>query len=150
MSIDSSITADTEQPAIEEPPEKQTYSHHGLDVYSYDGVDYAVADTDDQADEAASQAAMSSLWAFRARFIARHSPVDLNDEHVKAIEEMQCKMCESCGPIIQAIVGKNLDALIDDAIESDGRGSLLGSYDHDEHDGEDIHPSWKDKIVYRI
>jgi hypothetical protein len=147
MSIDSSITADTEQ-AIE--PEREKGEQYGLPIYSYQGNEYLVADNDDQADEAASQAAMSSLWAFRARFIARHSPVDLNDEHIKAIEEMQSKMCESCGPIIQAIVGINLDALIDDAIESDGRGSLLSGYDGKEHDGEDIHPSWKGKIVYRF
>jgi hypothetical protein len=150
MSIDSSITADTEEAITSDPPEKQTYSHYGLDVYGYNGQEYAVADNDDAADEAAAEAVMESLWAFRARFIAGHCTTKLNDKHIQAIEKMQGEMCEGAGPIIEALLGNNLDAAIDDAIESDGRGHFLSHQDGEEHDGEEYFPGWKGKLVYLL
>lgn len=150
MSIDSSITADTEQPETVDQPEKQAYSHFGLDVYSYDGAEYAVADDDDQADEAAAEYIMDGLWAFRAKFIASHCPVGLDSKCIEAIEEMQSKLCESCSPIIQALLGNNLDSFIDAAIETEGRGHFLSSQDGEENNGQDIYDGWDGKLVYRI
>jgi len=150
MTIDSSITADTEQPETVEPPEQQTFCHYGLDVYRFNGEEYALADDDDAADEAAAEAIMESLWAFETRFIARHCPVALDDNCIKALTEMQGKLCESCSPIIQALLGDNLDSFIDDAIEADGRGRFLSSQNGEEHDGQDIYPGWDGKLAYRI
>lgn len=151
MTMDSSITADTEMEADEqETPQEESHKHYGLKVYSYDGAEYAVADDDDEADEAADTHIRESLWAFRASFIARHVNVGLDATCIKAIEEMQGKLCESCNPIIEALLGDNLDAFIDDAIESDGRGHFLAPYDDEERDGEDIYSGWTGKLVYRL
>lgn len=150
MSIDSSITADTEEAATIDPPEKQTYSHYGLDVYSFEGQTFAVADDDDAADDAADENIRDSLWACNTSFIARHCAVKLNDKCIEAIQEMQGKLCESAGPIIEALLGDNLDAFIDDAIETDGRGHFLSPQDGEEHDGDDYYQGWAGKLVYRI
>lgn len=151
MTMDSSITADTEMEADEqEPPQQEGRKEYGLEVYSYDGCEYLVANSDDEADEAAAEKIKADLWAFRASFIARHVNVDLDATCIKAIEEMQAKLCESCNPIIEALLGENLDAFIDDAIESDGRGHFLAGYDSEEQEGADIHPSWDGKLAYRI
>lgn len=149
MSIDSSITADTEQEAIEAPVEMK-HRYYGLLTFEYDGGEYALADSDDAADEACAEYIRENLWAFRASFIAQHVATDLDSKCIAAIEEMQGKLCESANLIIQALLGDNLDAFIDAAIENNGRGQYLSSVDGEEAEGEDIYPGWKGKLAYRI
>lgn len=97
----------------------------------YDDGDYLVYD-DDEADEAAREYILESLWAFRASFIAECMPESIGDSAVKALEEMQAKLCESANPLIKAMLGDNLDYMIEHAIGVDGRGHFLSSYDGDE------------------
>jgi hypothetical protein len=150
--MDSSITADTEE--VAETPTEMKQQYYGLTVYEYDGGEYAVADSDDAADEACAEYIRENLWTFRASFIADHIPTEEDwqdySKCISAIEEMQGKMCESANPIIRALLGKNLDAFIDAAIEADGRGQYLSSVDNEEAEGEDIYPGWKGKLAYRI
>jgi len=128
--------------------EPMGWSHHGLPVVKVDGVEYAVAETDEEADRAAKEAAKESLWAFRTGFLARY--VGLNESQEKAIRAMQDKLCEDAQPIIEKLLGDQLDECLEDAIATDGRGHALSPYDGDEHDGEDIHPALTGKIVYRL
>lgn len=120
--------------------EKLTYSVYDLPVYKYDGVEYAIATTEEQADAAAKSAILDSLWAFSADFVVNfmRSQKILEvgsqeiDAIVKALKEMQEKLGETAGPLIRALVHSKLDEFVEEAILSDGRGHFLASYDNEE------------------
>lgn len=91
--------------------------------------DYLVC-TDEEADEAAKENILDSLWAFRASFILSHSDVEME---AKDLEAIQSKMCESANSLVKALI-KDLDYFIEDAISADGRGHFLATYDNEENE----------------
>jgi len=103
-----------------------------------DGRMYKVF-TDAEADQAAEEDIMNSLWAFNADFILDHSKAadDLSgrerDEVLNALQEMQSKLCESATPLVRCLIA-DLNEFIDDAIRADGRGHFIAQYDGDEID----------------
>lgn len=145
MSIDSSIQAD----AAQEAPEAADYDHHGIPVYSYDGQEYAVAETEDAIREAAEESIRETLWAFNAEFIANYIP-NIDKRGIDAIREMQEKLCESANPIVEALLGDSLEDAIEAAIDADGPGHFLSSYDGTIHDGGNICPEWQGRYVFRV
>lgn len=96
------------------------------------GGEYLVL-TDDEADDRAREYIEQSLWAFNASFIASHTRNGLSTECIKALEEMQGKLCESASPIVEALI-EDMDHFVSDAIRADGRGHFLSQYDGEENE----------------
>ena len=102
------------------------------------GYEYKVL-TDEEADEATRESILESLWAFRARFIVEHTKFYENSTHgedeafCKALEELQQSICESANPIVYALI-KDIDEFVEDAIDADGRGNFLSTYDGEENE----------------
>lgn len=99
------------------------------DTFSVGGEEYLVL-TDSEADEAAKDAILESLWAFRYNFLCGHSDIiSAIDEDVW--KEMMSKKCESANDMVKRMIS-DLDYLVEDAIRWDGRGHFLASYDSEE------------------
>lgn len=128
--------------------EPQDWTHAGLPVVKVDGSDYAVAEDDDAANLAAVDSVRDSFWAFRSEFIG--SFLGISDAAIKAIAEMQGKLCEESQEIIELLIGDRHYEFIEKAIATDGRGHFLSPYDGEEQDGEDVSPALEGKLVYRL
>jgi hypothetical protein len=102
------------------------------DEFEACGGEYLVL-TDDEADDKAREHIEQSLWAFNASFIASHTRNGLSTECIKALEEMQGKLCESASPIIEGLI-ENMDHFVRDAIGADGRGHFISQYDGEENE----------------
>jgi hypothetical protein len=122
---------------------------YGLDVYETEnGQEWAVG-TAAQADRAARENILDSLWAFNASFIA--GLVGLTSEEEKALKDFQEKLSEGANSIVRRIIGeRNINQLVKVAIKADGRGHFLSSYDSEEHDSNEIEGLPKGKLAYRI
>lgn len=112
----------------------------GFDVRC-DGGDreYSVC-TDDQATAEATADVTNSLWAFRVEFLLNYVPALRPASARKAFAAMQEALCEDANELVRALVGDQLDELVRDAIDADGRGHFLAIYDGNErevtHDGQ--------------
>lgn len=110
---------------------------YGDNAYDANGSEYLVL-TEDEADELAAERIKESLWAFNAEFISSHTKHGLDDDQIKALKEMQGKLCESANSIVEALI-EDLDHFIEDAIRCDGRGHFISSYDGEEYEvGEKV------------
>lgn len=115
----------------------------GWDTFEIIGNEYKVL-TDEEADEAARETIINELWAFNADFIITHTEFwntcTENEWHeaVKALEEMQRRLCESANAIIKALIA-DLDEFIEDAIDADGRGHFLSLYDGEEYESGEFY-----------
>jgi hypothetical protein len=98
--------------------------------------------SDAAAESAAREAIRDSVWAFNASFIADHTRPRLNGSAVKALEEMQAKLCESAQTLIEALI-HDMDEFVRDAISADGRGHFLAGYDNEENEQD----GW---FLYRV
>lgn len=102
------------------------------------GNEYKVL-TDDEADEKAAEYIKESLWVFNAEFILQHSAAFENtttcedEDIIKALRMVQENICESANALVKALI-YDIDTFIEDAIDADGRGHFLSSYDGEEHE----------------
>lgn len=102
------------------------------------GAEYKVY-TDEEADEEAADYIKNSLWAFNADFILQHSAAyeettgREDEEIIKAIRMVQESICEGANALVKALIC-DIDTFINDAIDADGRGHFLSSYDGEEHE----------------
>ena len=87
--------------------------------------------TDAEADSAAREYILESVWAFNKSFLDGHSEAiaEMDDEVFKKIQEM----CEGANKTILRLID-DVDHFVDDAIASDGRGHFLNTYDGEEND----------------
>jgi hypothetical protein len=103
--------------------------------------DYLVL-TDEEADEQAKKYILDSIWSFNSDFIIEHSSAldydDASHQVVKAIGEQ----CESGNEAMKKLID-DLDEFVEDAIDADGRGHFMSSYD-----GEEIEEG--EYFIYRI
>ena len=105
--------------------------------------------TNEEAEEMARDYIIEMLWSFKTDFLMDHMDAvySLNtrerEDFKKSLEKIQCDLCEGANPIVSALVGDNIENLIDDAIEADGRGQFIGHYngheDSIEYDGVDYY-----------
>lgn len=111
----------------------QICDHYGMTHFLTDEGEYAIA-TDTEADEAAKEAVLDSLWAFNSSFIL--SQCDLPEELEEGLKSAQEKQCESANEWILALVKKccGIQAFVDAAIQADGRGHFLAGYDNEENE----------------
>ncbi|CAB4126624.1 hypothetical protein UFOVP75_18 [uncultured Caudovirales phage] len=89
--------------------------------------------TDDEANKRARDYIEQSLWAFRPEFIVEHT--DLPCEATEMVAGFCQAKCEDANDTIRALI-KDLDAFVQDAINADGRGHFMSSYDGQEHEHE--------------
>ena len=82
--------------------------------------------TDGEAQARAQEYITETLWAFRPGFLARFIP--LNPGTIKAMQEA---LEESANPAFLAML-KDLNRLCFEAIQEDGRGHFIASYDGEE------------------
>jgi len=107
--------------------------------------------TDSEADDAAEEYIMDSLWAFNAGFLSYWT--DMPEQVFTALQDL----CEESNDTIKQLLGNNIDDFIADAISSDGRGYFISSYDGDEEEWS-APDSWKDTLydtdevwyIYRV
>jgi hypothetical protein len=111
--------------------EKQGHTFYGLDIYEIDGGEYAVAASEEEADEAAAECIKDSLWSFKTEFIIEHSKLPYDEDLIEMIRNYQQNKCEDANDAIEALV-EDLDQFVEDAIAADGRGHFLAPYDFDE------------------
>ena len=127
---------------------KTSWKHYGLDVYEVDGQEWAVG-TEAQANRAAREYVLDSLWAFNSDFIARQ--VGLTSEEEKALKKLQTEMSEDANSLVRRIIGeRNLNRFAIDAIDADGRGHFLSGYDGEERASDEIEGLPHGKLAYRI
>ena len=110
---------------------KEKYDIYGLDVFSGNGMEYAVG-TDEQATEAAKNYIKDSAWSFRPEYIASHTRAGASNGMIKAIRALQ-ESCEGCNDDVLSLI-EDLEEFMEDIISADGRGTLLSSYDSEEQE----------------
>lgn len=102
------------------------------------GQEYKVL-TDEEADKEAADYIKDSLWAFNADFILQHTSIyeettDREDQEIiKALQMVQSSICESCNALVKALIS-DIDQFIYNAINADGRGHFLSSWDGEEYE----------------
>lgn len=111
-------------------PSEVTQGRYDNDSFKAHGSEFLVL-TDSEADERASEYILETLWAFNVEFIAAHSKTELDDDAIKALKEVQGKLCESANSVFLALINDTED-FVADAIRSDGRGHFLSQYDSNE------------------
>ena len=109
---------------------KKDWDHYGLPVVEIDGQDYAVAFDDDEADAAARVAIKESLAYFRPEFLSQWTglPVEIFDSLAKSNFSDNDAMCR----LVEATT--DLDEMIQDDCQLDGRGHFLSNYDSEENE----------------
>lgn len=98
------------------------------------GNEYKVlTDEEADADAEAEDYIKDSLWAFDTEFIFNHTNIKAEEQIIKAFWKMQEALCENANPLVEALIG-DIDQFVYDAIETDGRGHFISSYDGEEHE----------------
>ena len=103
-----------------------------LDTYDdlfVDGSEEWRVLTDTEANTAAREAILESVWAFRPEFLAAHTVAGVDAETIRTIQEND--KCESNNAVLTRLID-DVDHFVDDAIKADGRGHFLSSYDSEE------------------
>jgi len=90
--------------------------------------------TDEEADEAAKEYILDSVWAFNAEFL--YHEMGLPREAIEMLKMFQEAKSEGANETFRAML-KDKDVFVRHAISADGREHLLSSYDgnEDEHEG---------------
>lgn len=84
---------------------------------------------DTEANKAAREYILESLWAFRGSFIADHLKPEFEAYMgAKDIEDYCGLKCEDANDWVKGLI-KNKAEFVNDAIGSDGRGHFLAQYD---------------------
>ena len=96
---------------------------------SFDESDYEVY-TDKEATERAKELILDSLWAFRASFILSHSKIDMDEKYFTKI---QGDLCEGANGLVKSMID-DIDYFVEDAINCDGRGHFISTYDGEENE----------------
>ncbi len=103
--------------------------------------------TDTEADERVQEDIKDTVWAFNADFIIEHSSILDYDKGsyqiIKAIQEQ----CENGNEAMLKLI-RNFDRFVEDAIDADGRGHFLSTYDGKEHEFYD--EDGEDYYIYRM
>lgn len=101
------------------------------DLFTYGREEYLVF-TDEEADDAAKDYILESLWAFNKSFLDGHSKI-IAEIPDKEFQEMQGSLCESFNAAILKMLD-DVDYFVEDAIKCDGRGHFLSGYDGEENE----------------
>ncbi len=105
---------------------------YGDNLFKMGDQEYLIVN-DAEANKAAREYILDSLWAFRGSFIADHLKPQF-DAYMGArdIEEYCAMKCEGANDWVKGLI-KNKTEFVNDAISADGRGHFLAQYDGDEN-----------------
>ena len=106
-----------------------TATHYGLPVVEVDGCEYAIARDDDEVLTACRENIEDMLWACSTSFLLRHMSIPAAFE--PALKAIQHDQCESCNDMIRECIA-DMDALVQEAYDTDGAGHFLSAYDGNE------------------
>jgi hypothetical protein len=101
--------------------------------------DYIVL-TDQEADAAAREYILDSVWAFNKSFLDAHS------EAIAEIDEKTFRVLQERAESVNGAILKmidDVDYFVEDAINADGRGHFLSSYDGEENEQDGFY-------IYRL
>lgn len=100
-----------------------------------DDAEYLVLN-DIEAQERTEEDIKNSLWAFNSDFICKMCDITVNDKVIKSLQNMQEKCCEDCNDFILALINSTcgIEYFCKQAINADGRGHFLASYDGKEQE----------------
>ena len=103
-------------------------------MYVIDGENRFYLADEKESDKLAKEIILDDIWAFKPDFIREHSRIikDGGDRAMEVLKNMQESMCESCSPLVRAMID-DLDLFVKDAIKADGRGHFISMYDGKEH-----------------
>lgn len=90
--------------------------------------------TEEEANQQAREDIECSLWEFNAEFIVDYMPIKNSDRVVRSIRKMQEELSEDANDLMEALVKDKLDELVQDAINADGRGHFMNTYDGEENE----------------
>lgn len=116
---------------------ENTYNEN-YNTFEIIGNEYKVL-TNDEADKAAKEYILDSLWAFNAAFILEHTEFYKTaynyecKEFTEALQQLQERLCESANSIVKALI-YDIDEFVQDAIDADGRGHFISYYDGKEYE----------------
>lgn len=134
---------ETELREYVEENQSDTFAYGDLPIIEIDGVQYAIAFDDDEADKAATENIEQSVWAFTPEFIAVATglPVEIFECVAKS------GMCESSNDAILACIEQTcgIESFAQDAICCDGRGHFLNCWD-----GEEIELTNSNAYAYQV
>lgn len=126
---------------------KCDWKYHGLTVFQLGKQEWIIG-TRKQFRKAAIATAKEELWSFKADYLAdfleRKNCFQAKwsmrewQNFINTLRQMQEKMCEDATPIIKAFLGSHLDEFVEGAIDTDGIGHFLNSYDGELHETKDI------------
>ena len=104
-------------------------------LFSHDGEEYLIL-TDAESDVATRDYILESLWAFNPSFILENCNLDTSENVVKSLQAFQEKCCDRCNEFIKALINGTcgIDQFVENAIDADGRGHFLSSYDGEENE----------------
>lgn len=124
---------------------RAAYSDEVVALASYLGVDLDEAEhcidtgeymclTDEDADSAAHDEIMESLWAFRPLFLAGTTGIDIDVFEALSVNNQ----CDGNNHAIASLIKNTcgFDEFVEAAISADGRGHFLAHYDHEEIHGQ--------------
>lgn len=100
--------------------------------FTAEGADYLVL-TDEEADQAAKEDILSSVWAFNPSFLSDHIAGDDKRAIEQSIKAVQDKCSEDANDLLRAALTDE-DDFAEEAISADGRGHFLSSYDGEENE----------------
>lgn len=119
------------------------YGHYGLLILKDEAADVEFAVGGDiEADEAAELYIKDSLWAFNASFVVEQC--DLPYELVGVLQAFMEDRCEGANDAIAALVERvGLHEFAEAAVQADGRGHFLSTYDGQEREADGFY-------IYRL
>jgi len=109
----------------------------GDNLFGYLSEEYLVL-TDAEADDATHKWIRESVWAFDMSFLESHFNFKCDEKVLASLLEIQKNTSENCNALLLALI-KDFDYFVSDAVNSDGRGHFLATYDHEEHFFEDYY-----------
>ncbi len=89
-----------------------------------------VVHTDEEADNACREYIYDSIEYFNASFLSKYMDLDM-----EAIETLQKSSVRDLGKIFHKLIGA-FDDFVEEAINTEGRGHFLASYDFEENEVE--------------
>lgn len=106
-----------------------------------DGAEYLVL-TDREANKRVKDTIAEEVWAFNASFIMDETGLTdklsqwEREQAEKSLKDMQERACEGCNAFILALINGSckLNKFVKDAVEADGRGHFLATYDDKENE----------------
>jgi len=112
---------------------KLEHKYYDMLIFSLNDEEWVIG-TKTQMHRAAQAEVEQSLWcidtAYIADFMADKNPVKYSGQDMfDVIKNIQATLGERANPILQVFIGEDIDELINNAIDDDGVGSHLSSYD---------------------